>query len=82
MITNAPRSVKMVPVRDCGKDDGFRDQNLLPNRLDKRATLLPGGPTLPHGLNESFRGVMLTRFHAMEGAEDAVLPHTWSSSLK
>ena len=23
MITNAPRSVRMFPVRDCVKDDGF-----------------------------------------------------------
>jgi hypothetical protein len=46
MITNAPRSVRMFPVRDCVKDDGFRDQNLSPNRLDKQATLLPGCASL------------------------------------
>jgi D-amino peptidase len=64
------------------KDDGFRDQNLLPGRLDERAKLLPGGPTLLHGLDDSFSGVMLIGFHAMEGAQDAVLPHTWSSSRR
>ena len=61
------------------KDDGFRDQNLLLERLDKRAKLLPAGTRLLQGLDHSFSGVMLVGFHAMEGAEDAVLAHTWSS---
>jgi len=64
------------------KDDGFRDQNLLPDRIDKRAKLVPGGTTLLHGLDDSFSGVMLIGFHAMEGAEGAVLAHTWSSSRR
>lgn len=64
------------------KDDGFQDENLLPNRLDRRARLLPGGTPLLTGLDESFDGVMLVGFHAMEGAEDGVLAHTWSSGRR
>lgn len=64
------------------KDDGFRDQNLLQDRLDSRAQLVPGGPNLLHGLDESFSGIILIGFHAMEGAPDAVLAHTWSSSRR
>ena len=64
------------------KDDGFRDQNLIRGRLDPRAVLLPGGGGLLHGLDSSFQGVMLVGFHAMEGARDAVLAHTWSSGRR
>ncbi|MDA0591165.1 MAG: M55 family metallopeptidase [Planctomycetota bacterium] len=64
------------------KDDGFRDQNLLPDRIDKRAKLVPSGSGLLHGLDETFSGVMLVGLHAMEGAKDAVLAHTWSSSRR
>lgn len=63
------------------KDDGFRDRNLIRERLDKRAKLLPSGPLLS-GLDESFAGVMLIGLHAMEGANDAVLAHTWSSARR
>ena len=34
------------------------------------------------GLDRSFSGVMLIGFHAMEGAEDAVLAHTRSSARR
>ena len=63
------------------KDDGFRDRNLLRNRLDKRAQLLPPGPLLS-GLDSTFHGVMLIGLHAMEGAADGVLAHTWSSARR
>ncbi|MBP90552.1 MAG: hypothetical protein CMJ64_28225 [Planctomycetaceae bacterium] len=64
------------------KDDGFRDQNLLPDRIDKRAKLVTSGSGLLQGLDESFGGVMLVGLHAMEGAKDAVLAHTWSSTRR
>ena len=64
------------------KDDGFRDENLIIEQLDTRAQLLPGGTQLLEGLDETFSGVMLIGLHAMEGAEDAVLAHTWSSSRR
>ena len=64
------------------KDDGFRDQNLIADRLDPRAVLLPGGGGLLHGLDDSFQGVMLVGLHAMEGARDGVLAHTWSSGRR
>ena len=63
-------------------DDGFRDRNLLHAQLDPRAKLLPAGVGLLHGLDETFSGVMLVGFHAMEGAENAVLEHTWSSARR
>ena len=63
------------------KDDGFRDRNLLAKQLDPRAKLLPAGGLLS-GLDSSFSGVMLIGLHAMEGAEDAVLAHTWSSARR
>lgn len=62
-------------------DDGFRDRNLLPDRLDQRAQLVSGEGLL-HGLDDSFSGVMLIGFHAMEGADDGVLAHTWSSARR
>ena len=64
------------------KDDGFRDKNMIYSRLDKRAILLPSGPRLLHGVDKSFSGVMLIGLHAMEGAKDSVLAHTWSSGRR
>ena len=64
------------------KDDGFRDRNLLPELLDPRAQLILSGGPLLKGLDEHFAGVMLVGFHAMEGATDAVLAHTWSSARR
>ncbi|GEM_PF-110966 len=64
------------------KDDGFRDKNLIADRLDPRAVLLPGGGGLLHGLDDTFQGVMLVGLHAMEGAADGVLAHTWSSGRR
>jgi len=66
----------------CVSDDGFRDENLIADRLDRRARLLPAGSGLLSGLDQSFAGVMLVGFHAMEGAPDAVLDHTWSSARR
>jgi D-amino peptidase len=63
-------------------DDGFRDKNLFHDQLDRRAKLLPAGNDLLHGLDSTFSGVMLVGFHAMEGAHDAVLEHTWSSARR
>ena len=40
-------------------DNGFRDQNLLPDRIVKRAKLLPVKPSLLHRLDDSFGGVKL-----------------------
>ena len=64
------------------KDDGFRDRNILPELLDPRARLILSGGPLLNGLDEHFAGVMLVGFHAMEGATDAVLAHTWSSARR
>ena len=64
------------------KDDGFRDRNILPELLDPRAQLILSGGSLLDGLDEHFAGVMLVGFHAMEGATDAVLAHTWSSARR
>ena len=64
------------------KDDGFRDRNILRDRLDSRARLIPSGGPLLHGLDASFAGVMLVGFHAREGASRSVLPHTWSSARR
>jgi D-amino peptidase len=64
------------------KDDGFGDRGLIAERLDRRAKLLPDGNRLLSGLDESFAGVMLVGFHAMEGAKDGVLAHTWSSARR
>ena len=64
------------------KDDGFRDKNLLPELIDERAKLLPNGGPILNGLDESFAGVMLVGFHAMEGAKDGVLAHSWSSARR
>jgi len=63
------------------KDDGFRDRNLIRERLDKRAKVLPPGGLLS-GLDGTFAGVMLVGLHAMEGTDDAVLAHTWSSARR
>lgn len=64
------------------KDDGFRDKNLFPEKIDKRARILPPGGPLLNGLDSSFAGVLLVGFHAMEGARDGVLAHTWSSARR
>ena len=64
------------------KDDGFRDRNILPELLDPRAQLILSGGPLLNGLDEHFAGVMLVGFHAMEGATDALLAHTWSSARR
>lgn len=64
------------------KDDGFRDQNILPELLDQRAQLILSGGPLLNGLDRSFAGVMLIGFHAMEGATESVLAHTWSSARR
>ena len=64
------------------KDDGFRDRNILPALLDPRAQLILSGDSLLDGLDEHFAGVLLVGFHAMEGATDAVLAHTWSSTRR
>lgn len=61
------------------KDDGYRDVNVIPDLLDKRARLLASGGRLLEGLDKGFAGVICVGFHAMEGAKDAVLAHTWSS---
>ena len=62
--------------------DGFGDKTFVRNRLDRRATLLPNGGPILNGLDHSFAGVMLVGFHAMEGAKDGVLAHTWSSARR
>jgi len=64
------------------KDDGFRDRNILRDRLDSRARLIPSGGPLLHGLDASFSGVLLVGFHAREGASKSVLAHTWSSARR
>ena len=64
------------------KDDGFRDRNILRDRLDSRARLIPSGGPLLHRLDASFAGVLLVGFHAREGASGSVLAHTWSSARR
>ena len=64
------------------KDDGFRDRNVIRNRLDPRARLIASGGPLLAGLDETFAGVMLVGFHAREGATGSVLAHTWSSARR
>jgi D-amino peptidase len=64
------------------KDDGFRSRSIIRDQLDRRATLVPSGGPILHGLDGSFAGVMLVGFHAMEGAKDGVLAHTWSSARR
>ena len=64
------------------KYDGFGDKTFVQDRLDRRAKLLPSGGPILNGLDESFTGVMLVGFHAMEGAKDGVLAHTWSSGRR
>ncbi|MDP7275123.1 MAG: M55 family metallopeptidase [Planctomycetaceae bacterium] len=64
------------------KDDGFRDRNVIRDRLDPRARLIASGGPLLHGLDATFAGVLLVGFHAREGAVDSILPHTWSSARR
>lgn len=64
------------------RDDGFRDRNVILEELDKRVKLVSGHEYLLQGLDETFDGVILVGLHAMEGTEQAVLPHTWSSARR
>ena len=69
-------------TEDAVKDDGFLPENIIPELLDERARLLPGGGPLLCGLDSSYAGLMLIGFHAMEGAIDGVLAHTWSGGRR
>ena len=64
------------------RDDGFRDRNVIIGELDPRVKLVSGYDFLLQGLDNTFDGVMLVGLHAMEGSNQAVLPHTWSSSRR
>ena len=74
-------------LRDGGADeivvlDGHGNQALVPHLMVPGATYItgkprPGGP-LPM-LDESFDGMVMLGFHAMNGTEDGVLHHTQSS---
>jgi D-amino peptidase len=57
-------------------------QNLIPSRLDERATLVRGAmrdSLQMEGLDDTFQAVFITGTHARAGTSDAVLDHTWNS---
>lgn len=66
-----------VVVSD-GHGGGF---NLIPEELHPEATYVtgPGRPHAACGMDESFHGLILLGYHAMNGVEDGVLHHTQSS---
>jgi D-amino peptidase len=59
-------------------------QNLIPARLDERAELIRGAmrdSLQMEGLDASFHGVFITGTHGRAGTADAVLDHTWNSTM-
>ena len=67
-------------------DDGMGGVMTVPEMMDERALWLRGpgfgGPTpLMQGLDETFAGVVLIGFHAMQDAPNGVLAHTYSSAV-
>lgn len=58
-------------------------QNILPQRLDERATLVRGAmrdSLQMEGMDRSYAAVFITGTHARAGTADAVLDHTWNSA--
>ena len=61
-------------------DNHGNGENIWYDRLDPRCEILMGvgfNRRFP-GLDESFEGVLMVGYHAMEGVENAVLSHTYS----
>jgi len=64
-------------------DSHFSMQNLIPTRLDERATLVRGAmrdSLQMEGLDGSFDAVFITGTHARAGTLNAVLDHTWNGA--
>ena len=59
--------------------------NLQPERLDRRATLISGGPRplgMMGGIDESFDAAVFIGYHARASTMDATLDHTYTGQLK
>ncbi len=70
-------------------DDDFGGVNMIPEMYHPDAKWIRGrgcgsrwGLSLLHGLDETFDGVVLVGFHAMQGAPGGVLAHTFSSATR
>ena len=59
--------------------------NLQPEKLDRRATLISGGPRplgMMGGIDESFDAAVFIGYHARASTMDATLDHTYTGQLK
>ncbi len=59
--------------------------NLLPNEIDRRASLISGFPMpggMMQGLDKNFEAVMFVGYHARGSTGDGVLAHTYNDALK
>ena len=59
--------------------------NLQPEKLDRRATLISGGPRplgMMGGIDESFDAAIFIGYHARASTMDATLDHTYTGQLK
>ena len=67
-------------------NDSHWDQtNLVPDEIDRRATLITGAPKpygMMQGLDDSFAAVIFIGYHARGSTGDAVIDHTYSDQLK
>jgi D-amino peptidase len=67
------------------RDSHGSARNLLPELLDRRATLIrgwSGGPkSMMEGLDESFDAAIFIGYHAKAGTPDSLLEHTSSGSV-
>ncbi len=63
-------------------DGHWNGSNILVEELDPRARLNTGAPSpfsMMQGVDESVDGVFFVGYHARNGAQNAILDHTWSS---
>ena len=58
------------------------DISVLPSTVRAICGKPPYRPDWPGGLDSSFTGLILLGFHAKEGTEGALLPHTYESDIK
>ena len=59
--------------------------NLLPNEIDRRASLITGFPMpggMMQGLDKNFEAVVFIGYHARGSTGDGVLAHTYTDALK
>lgn len=59
--------------------------NLRPDRLDRRAVLITGGPRplgMIHGIDSTYSAVAFVGFHARASTTDAVADHTYTGAIK